>query len=171
MREIKEMETARTFLRQLTTEDAENFYVLNLDLEVLKFTGDVPFENQEAAYHFLKVYNQYEKFGVGRLAVIEKRTNAFLGWYGLKFNEETNEYDLGFRFLKEYWNKGFATETAQKCLEYGLHELKINRIVGRAMKENIASVQVLKKIGMEWVKTVVVEGKEWVIYEAVNDLT
>lgn len=39
------------------------------------------------------------------------------------------------------------------------------------MKENIASVQVLKKIGMEWVKTVVVEGKEWVIYEAVNDLT
>lgn len=159
------LETERTIMRVLTVRDASDFYNLNLDLEVLKYTGDVPFETLELAKTFLSSYDQYEKYGVGRLAVIEKATSKFIGWCGLKYNPNEDIYDLGFRFFKQYWNQGFASETAKKCLDYGFNDLKLNRIVGRAMKENIASIKVLEKIGMNFKENFDFDGFEGVIYE------
>ncbi|MFQ3576974.1 MAG: GNAT family N-acetyltransferase [Cytophagales bacterium] len=168
MRRQDYIETERTLLRHLTVDDAEDFYTLNLDKEVLKYTGDQPFENIQAAKNFLINYEQNKKYGVGRLAVIEKITSKFIGWCGLKYNPEKDEYDIGFRFFREYWRQGFATETAKRCLDYGFNELGIARIVGRAMKENIASIKVLEKIGMTFKETFDFDGHDGVIYERTN---
>ena len=165
MKEFKNIETERTLMRKLIIDDAKSFYTLNLDKEVLKFTGDKPFKNLQEASGFLSNYYQYEKYGVGRLAVIDKETLKFIGWCGLKYCKEKKEYDIGFRFYKKYWNKGFATETAKKCLNIGFEKLKIDKIVGRAMKENIGSIKVLEKIGMEFKENINFEGQEGVIYE------
>ncbi len=169
MSKLENIETERTIMRMLSKEDAIDFFNLNLDKEVLKYTGDQPFENIQASIDFLTKYDQYEKYGVGRLAVIDKATLKFIGWCGLKYSQEKNEYDIGFRFFKNYWNKGFATETAKKCLEYGLDELKIDRIIGRAMKENIGSIKVLEKIAMKFKENFDFEGQSGVLYELTND--
>lgn len=159
-------ETERTYLRNLTDKDAIDFFNLNLDKEVLKYTGDNSFQTIEDAKNFLDQYDhQYTKYGVGRLAVIEKISNNFIGWCGLKFIPELNEYDIGFRFFKDFWNKGFATETAQKCLEFGFNDLKLDKIVGRAMIENIASIKVLEKIGLTFKNEYDFDGYKGVIYE------
>ena len=160
-----QLETSRTIMRELLLEDALSFFALNEDADVLKYTGDQPFESVQEAENFLENYDQYKKYGVGRLAVIEKQTNNFLGWCGLKYSPEQDEYDLGFRFSKNYWNKGYATETAQKCIDYAFHQLGIQRIIGRAMLENKASIRVLEKLGMKFLKTFDFEGHEGVIYE------
>ena len=155
-------------MRNLTIDYAEDFYTLNLDQEVIKYTGDEPFENIQTAKNFLTNYDQYEKYGVGRLAVIDKTTAKFIGWCGLKYNPDKDEYDIGFRFFRQYWNKGFATETAKRCLDFGIKDLDLNRIVGRAMKENLASVKVLEKTGMTFIETFDFGGYEGVIYELRN---
>jgi RimJ/RimL family protein N-acetyltransferase len=155
-------------MRRLTKEDATDFYNLNLDDEVLKYTGDQPFKNLQSSIEFLTNYDQYDKYGVGRLAVIDKTTLKFIGWCGLKYSQEKNEFDIGFRFFKNYWNKGYATETAKKCLEFGFNKLKIETIVGRAMKENIGSIKVLEKIGMKFKENFDFDGQEGVIYELKN---
>jgi len=165
VKENNSLETRRTKLRRLTVEDADDFYALNLDQRVIKYTGDSPFENLQAAKDFLNSYDQYEKYGVGRLAVTEKATSKFIGWCGLKYNPDKDEYDIGFRFFRQYWNKGFATETAKKCLEYGFNDLKLNRVVGRAMSENIASIKVLEKLGMNFIENFDFDGQKGVIYE------
>ena len=165
MKEFENLETERTTMCKLTIEHAIDFYTLNLDKEVLKFTGDQPFQNLQSAIEFLTNYDQYEKYGVGRLAVIDKVTSEFLGWCGLKFTEVKNEYDIGFRFYKRHWNKGLATETAQKCLEFGFCDLKVEKIVARAMLENIGSIKVLEKIGMTFKGHFDFEGNEGVLYE------
>lgn len=159
------LETTRTFLRQLSVEDAESFYQLNLDPEVLQFTGDDAFTSIEAARAFLANYHPYEQFGIGRLAVINKTNQEFMGWCGLKYSPEKDEYDIGFRFFKTYWNQGFATETAQKCIEHGFEELNIKRIVGRAMAANTNSIKVLKKLGMTFKENFDFDGQEGVIFE------
>jgi [ribosomal protein S5]-alanine N-acetyltransferase len=169
MNKFKKLETERTILRKLTKKDAINFYNLNLDEEVLKFTGDKPFENIQSAIDFLTSYDQYEKYGVGRLAVIEKNTSKFLGWCGLKYCEDKNEFDIGFRFYKNCWNKGFATETAKRCIDFGLSELKIDKILGRAMTENTASIKVLEKIGLTFKEKFDFGGFEGVIYEITEE--
>lgn len=165
MKEIENIETERTIMRKLSKEDALDFYNLNLDKEVLKYTGDKPFENLQASIDFLKNYDQYVKYGVGRFAVIEKPTLKFIGWCGLKYNQEKNEYDIGFRFYRKYWNKGFATETAKKCLEFGFNNRMIDKIVGRVMKENTSSIKVLEKIGMQYKENFDFEGKEGLLYK------
>lgn len=162
---IKTIETERTFLRQLSTDDASDFYKLNLDEDVLKYTGDKPFANEQAAFDFIQNYDQYKKYGVGRLAVIDKANYDFLGWCGLKYNEDIKEYDLGFRFFKKHWNHGLATETAIKCLDYGLNELSLKKIIARVRVENIASIRVLEKSGMTFKEPFLFDGSEGLIYE------
>ncbi|MFC2187547.1 GNAT family N-acetyltransferase [Peijinzhouia sedimentorum] len=160
-----QLETERTIMRKLSIDYAEDFYALNLDKDVLKYTGDLAFDSMEAAKIFLANYDQYEKYGVGRMAVIDKRNNKFIGWCGLKYSPEKDEYDIGFRFYKEYWNQGFATETAKKCLEFGFHNLALSVIVGRAMNANSASIKVLEKLGMSYKTTFDFNGREGLIYE------
>ncbi len=96
---MKILETNRLYLRRMTIEDAENIYLLNLDPEVIQYTGDDAFESIESAEKFLSSYNHYSKYDFGRWAVIDKNSQAFLGWCGLKYTPETDEYDIGFRFL------------------------------------------------------------------------
>lgn len=159
------LETERTYLRILTLKDAENLYNLNLDKEVLKFTGDIPFQNIKEAREFLVLYDQYEKYGAGRFAVISKNSNKFMGWCGLSYTPELEQYNIGFRFFKDLWNKGFATETAIKCLEFAFVDLKVDEVVGRSMAENKASIKVLQKIGMTYKNSSDFDGKEGVVYQ------
>ena len=161
-------ETERLLLREFTPEDAEQMYLLNLDPEVIRYTGDKPFDNIESAKKFLNNYDHYERYGFGRWAVVRKSDRAWMGWCGLKYTESTREHDIGFRLFKQYWGKGYATEAAQKCLKIGFSRFNMPFIVGRAMKANIGSVKVLEKIGMKWWKDFDFEGEEGVIHKVGN---
>jgi ribosomal-protein-alanine N-acetyltransferase len=157
--------TPRLNLRQLTPADAERFYLLNADPEVIRYTGDAAFAAMDEAKEFLEAYDHYSNYGFGRWAVIRKEDNEFLGWCGLKYTPETDEYNIGFRFFKKYWNQGYATEAAKACLDYGLNDLGIKTIIGRATKANTASIKVLEKIGMAYWKPMDFHGGEGVIYK------
>lgn len=159
------IETDRLLLREFILDDAEKFYQLNLNPKVIKYTGNATFKSIEEAKLFLKNYNDYKTNGYGRWGVINKESNEFIGWCGLKYGELENETDIGFRFFEEEWNKGYATESAAACLKYGFEVLKLNRIIGRAMKENTASIKVLEKIGLVYETDCVFENKEAVIYK------
>ena len=149
------------WLRKLSVIDAPFFFELNNDPDVLKYTGNDPFVDEQAAIDFLNSYpqNNYEKYGYGRWSVMLKETDDWLGWCGLRFSPDENETDIGYRFFKKHWGKGYATESARACLEYGFEKLHLKRIVGRAMKDNIASLVVLQKIGMQYEKDFLMDGK------------
>jgi ribosomal-protein-alanine N-acetyltransferase len=159
------LETPRLYLREFRLKDAEDFYQLNEDPEVVRYTGDRPFKNVEEALHFLKGYTHYCQYGFGRWAVIRREDEGWLGWCGLKYTPGLDEVDLGFRFFRKYWGQGYATETAKACLNYGMQELKLTEIVGRAMKANKASIRVMEKIGMLYWKDFDFEGEPGVYYK------
>jgi len=161
----KIIETNRLYLRELNAADAENFFLLNSDEEVIKYTGDKAFETITEAKSFLENYNPYHQFGYGRWAVIDKSNDEFLGWCGLKYSLEVDAVDIGFRFFKKHWNKGFATESAKACIDYGFEKLNLKTIVGRAMEANIASIKVLEKIGMNYINTIDFEKHRGVLYQ------
>lgn len=163
------LETQRLYLREMTTADAENAYLLNLDPEVLKYTGDEAFESIESARVFLENYKHYKIYGFGRWAVIHKTDNLFLGWCGLKYTPELDEIDIGYRFLKKYWNQGYATEAAIACIEIGFQKLKLQTIVGHVLKDNIASIKVLEKIGLHFFEERKLDGDEYNVYRIENN--
>jgi RimJ/RimL family protein N-acetyltransferase len=159
------LETERLLLREFLPEDAENFFLLNSDPEVIKYTGDKPFNNIEEAAELVANYDQYEKYKRGRLTVILKSTNEFLGWCGLKYHKEEDLTDIGYRFKKSAWNKGYATESGLASLKYGFDVLALDEIVGHAMHNNLASIRVFEKLNMKYVKDIVCEGHPSVLYK------
>lgn len=143
--------TERFYLREKHIDDAEDMYLLNADPEVLRFTGDIAFKNIEEAKIFISNYDHFKRHGFGRWVIIDKTTDNYVGWCGLKKHAD-GMIDLGYRIKREYWGQGIASECAQACLDYGFKHLKLNQIVGRSVKENIASVKILEKIGMQFWK-------------------
>lgn len=143
-------ETERCRLREMTPADGPAMFELNSDPEVVRYTGDGPFESEEAAIRFLEGYDAYRRFGMGRWLVERKEDNAVLGWCGLKFLQDENQVDLGYRFYRKYWGLGYATETARKSVDYGFEQLHLNRIIGRSAIANTASVHVLEKCGLKF---------------------
>jgi RimJ/RimL family protein N-acetyltransferase len=164
------LETERTYLREMTPEDAQNAYELNSDPLVIQYTGDVSFESVDEARTFLSKYDHYEKYGFGRWAVISKETNEYLGWCGLKYSADEDEFDIGFRFHQRFWNKGFASETARACIQLGFEKFNMETIVGRAMKENLASIRVLEKCGLTFLSDYQFDDEEGVVY-SINKTT
>ena len=163
------LETKRLYLREFIASDGFHFYHLNNDLDVVKYTGNSAFESLEDAMIFIKNYSDYKQNGFGRWAVCLKTTNEFLGWCGLKYEEEKDEIDLGFRFYKKHWGIGFATEAAKACINYGFKSLNISKIVGRAYVENTASIQVLKKCNLQFEKEFIYDNQPTHLYNLRND--
>ena len=162
--------TSRLYLRETTAQDAAVMFALNSDPEVLRYTGDEPFESIEEVANFLSNYQDFKKNNMGRWAVVRKDDEAILGWCGLKLH--TNGLvDLGFRLFKKYWNQGYATEASLGCLAYGFETLLLTEIVGRVVPANMASARVLKKIGMHFSHFEVDEhhGEQIAIYKITDE--
>jgi len=149
---IPDLFTSRLVLRAISLDDAQNMFNMNADPAVVRYTGNKGYKNIEEVVEFISTYDQYEKYKQGRMTILDKSTGEYIGWCGLKFLEDINETDLGYRLLQKYWGKGIATESSIAVLDYGFLTLGLKRIVGRVVQENISSLNVLKKLGMKFEK-------------------
>ncbi|MCR9288520.1 MAG: GNAT family N-acetyltransferase [Bacteroidetes bacterium] len=148
------LETPRLFLHNFLPEDAQGIFALDTDPKVMKYLGGVKmtqFFKAEKTIEYIQ--KQYKEHGIGRLAIIEKSTDKFVGWSGLKLekgnlNGQMQSYDLGYRLLQQFLGKGYATESATASLKYGFEDLNLTEIIGIADINNKASNQILQKIGM-----------------------
>lgn len=151
---FNQIETKRLILRPVLETDVQDFFELDSNPIVHQFLGNKPVKTiAQSDTMIAAILDQYKKFGLGRLAVVIKDTDEFIGWSGLKYEQnlrkEFNYYDLGYRFKQQYWGKGYATETAFASLDYGFNTLKLKEINAAASVDHLASNSVLKKIGMQ----------------------
>lgn len=149
------LETQRLILRKFEETDAERLFLLDSNPEVMKYIGVPPLSDISESENVIKmIQQQYLDNGVGRLAVIEKESGLLIGWSGLKLitqeiNGYNNIYDLGYRFIPEYWGKGYALESAKASLDFGFNDLKAETIYAHAHSENEGSNHILRKLGFE----------------------
>jgi RimJ/RimL family protein N-acetyltransferase len=148
-------ESARLGFRNWLESDIEPMSEINIDPEVMEYFPAI--RTQAHTIEFIeRMQDQFSKKGFCYFAVDTLKDNEFIGFIGL--SEQTFEadftpcIDIGWRLKKEAWNKGFATEGAYRCLEFGFDELKIEKINAIAPKVNHRSENVMKKIGMKKVK-------------------
>lgn len=141
-------------MRDLMDEDVHGMFAMDSDAAVHTFLGNEPISTLEEAKKMIdSIKQQYVDNGIGRWAVAEKNTGDFIGWSGFKLitdviGGKSNYYDLGYRFIKKYWGKGYATETAVASLNHGFTQLDCNEICGMADVDHIASNAILQKIGL-----------------------
>jgi len=134
-------QTKRLYLREFSLEDAIHFYQMNLDDDVIKYTGDIAFKTEVEAQDFLSKYDQYDLHKMGRWAVCDKQTKEFLGWCGLKYHPKDDLVEVGYR----------ATESAKASIKYGFETLKLKTIYAHAHIDNLASHKVVEKCGLTFI--------------------
>ncbi|HEX8545709.1 MAG TPA: GNAT family N-acetyltransferase [Cytophagaceae bacterium] len=152
-------ETDRFILREILATDIDGMFELDSDPEVHRYLGCKPVTERDqivATINFIR--QQYTDNGIGRWAIIDKGTDDFIGWAGLKFvsdltNNHKDFYDLGYRLRKKYWGQGIATETATASLDYAFSKLNVPKVYAMADCRNDGSNKVLQKVGLKFIET------------------
>jgi RimJ/RimL family protein N-acetyltransferase len=128
------------------------FSEMNSDFETMRYF-EKPLSTDESKAMMERMNNMFEEKGYSYFAVELLETGEFLGMIGLGWKTFEAEFtpcvDIGWRIRRAFWNKGYSTEGASRCLDYA-RDLELKEIVSLASSENKASIRVMQKIGMEY---------------------
>ena len=145
----KIIETDRLILRELSLDDTDSLYIILSDEETMKHYPK-PYTKEETKGWIERSIKSYKEFGYGLWAVILKESNQFIGQCGISSQDIDGKVvpEIGYHINKKFWNKGYATEAAGACLEYGFTKLSLNEIFIHTYIKNIPSTKIAEKIGM-----------------------
>ena len=157
------LETDRVALRQFTEADAASLFMLDSDPEVMRYIGPYSLPDEAAYRERIRTYFQpYYAANSGHWVLVGRRENdagKFLGWFHLRpareyrFAREAGfadgEFDVGYRLVRAAWNRGYATEVTRALVSRGLGLPAVRAVVACVLIENLASVRVLEKSGMQ----------------------
>ena len=152
------IESDRLFFREFNLLDVNPLYKLNQNPNVLTYTGDQPYKNKKEVENFIKNYNQYSEYKMGRWSACNKKHGKFVGWCGLKYHPNEDIVEVGYRFYEEEWNKGYATEACKAAVKYGFNTLRIQKIYAFSHVDNTRSIRVLEKCGFKRIETIIRDG-------------
>jgi ribosomal-protein-alanine N-acetyltransferase len=93
-----------------------------------------------------------EQRGWGLWAVEELSTERFLGFTGLNIPGFEAPFlpaiEIGWRFRRDAWGQGYATEAARGVLAAAFDDLELDELVSFTTTANVRSQAVMRRIGM-----------------------
>ncbi len=135
----------------------------------MRFIREPQTKREESLAWIKMISAKWNTEKVGFCGVIEKESKDFVGWCGLWHLKETGETEVGYAINKNFWGRGYASEAARRILQYGFEELNLERIVAVASPQNQASQNVMKRIGMEFVRVGKFYGNDLVQYSILKE--
>jgi len=150
---MKILETSRLIVRHQALDDLDSLFALYCDPDVSRYIPDAPRDYEEAREELEWHMNGHPKYPeLGLWATIHKETNKFIGRCGLLpwTIDGQNEVEVAYLINKSYWGQGLGTEAAQAILDYGFEKLNLSRLICLIDEENLASIKVAEKIGMNF---------------------
>jgi len=154
-------DSARLSFRLMGKADVQAFWELDQDPEVMRFITDGKPSSLETINEVfmprLFAYRDAAK-GWGIWQVTDKESQEYLGWVLVRpmdfFSNtpKSNDLELGWRFFKKTWGKGYATEAAVAIKDAFAKRNGIHFVSALALEGNIASINVMKKMGMTFIK-------------------
>lgn len=156
------LSTERLRLRELNLSDAPFIIELLNSPEWLRFIGNKKIKTVEDAKNYLKKgpLKSYLDNGYGLYLVEAKEDSRSIGMCGIINREALDHPDIGFAFLPQFYNRGYAFEIAGATLNYGREKLNIKKVCAITIPENLRSIRLLEKLGLQFQKTICLPGSE-----------
>ena len=148
-------ETKRLKFHNFIKDDVGVMSKLFSDFEVMRHYNILRTADESKAW-IEKNIECYKTDNWGYWAVELKTSPGMIGQCGFMRRqiEQNQEIELGYMFFPEVWGQGFATEAAIACKNYAFHQLNFNKLISLIVPENIASIRVAEKIGMQYERTI-----------------
>ncbi|SHI63096.1 Protein N-acetyltransferase, RimJ/RimL family [Arenibacter nanhaiticus] len=146
----KSFETERLLLKPTTEEDADFIFELFNSPKWLRNIGDRNLKTVQNAQEYIqrKMLPQLHRLGFSNYTIIRKEDQAKIGSCGLYDREGFEGIDIGFALLPPYEKKGYAFEAANKLKKEALDSFGIKEISGITVKNNVASQNLLLRLGL-----------------------
>ena len=147
------LETERLLLRPFATDtDAPFILTLLNEPSFLQYIGDKKVRTLEDARQYLLSgpISSYERHGFGLLLVELTDPQTSIGMCGLLKREELTDPDIGFAFLPDFWNKGFAFAAAAAVMKDAQERLNLGRILAIVNPDNYPSIKLLERLGFSF---------------------
>lgn len=146
----------------MNENDAQLLFDLDQDEEVMKYINGGKKSTMDDIQNVMiprlyKYRNEDKGWGLWKVTV--KESQEFIGWVLVRpmdfFNEDPqwDNLELGWRFIRKSWGKGYGTEAANTVKDALIGHGGIDKICAIAEPENTASIGIMKKLGMRYIKT------------------
>jgi RimJ/RimL family protein N-acetyltransferase len=139
------LETTRLRLRPPTLADAGAIERMVGDVRVAEMTASIPHPYPAGgAAEFIRSLATAAAID---LAVERKADGAVIGMASLRPLDGWRVAELGYYIGVPYWRRGYATEAAQRLVDYGFAALGVERFANHVFAGNRASARVMEKLG------------------------
>ena len=145
---LPELCTKRLRLRMPRPSDLDHIYSLGSDPEVMRYITYGRTQTYSEAKVDLRRRIRQSGNGLGYWITETLESGDFVGWMALKPLDDTENVELGYRFLRTHWNKGYATEAGEVLLQFAFSNLELPKVVSIALADNVASTRVMEKLGL-----------------------
>ena len=145
------LETERLLLQEITEEDFDFIFELEARAESYKYEmGGRTLKDEviKSCKYYIEAVRKLPEEGAIKFIVSNKKGEK-LGAVSVWCNwEKTKEWEIGYKFLKEYWGNGYASEAVAKVVDFAFKELSIHKLMAFINYENKNSAALAKRIGM-----------------------
>lgn len=160
------LQTNRLLIQEFTLEETD-FILRLLNTEGwLKYIGDKNIRTIEEARAYLQnsLLQLYATLGFGLWCVRLKENNTPIGVCGLIKRDTLEHTDIGFAFLPEYEQQGYAFEAAQATVAYAFQSLHLPKLLAIVKANNTRSIHLLTKIGLQFEQKIVIKDEELCLF-------
>ncbi|KXB67827.1 acetyltransferase, GNAT family [Parvimonas sp. KA00067] len=140
------MQSERLIFRKFNLDDIDDVYEFGSDDETCEF---VTWDKHKNLIETKKVVEDIFMKNEYCFAIVEKISNKCIGSFDFRADIKNNSLTFGYVLNKKYWNKGYMSETLNFMLDYAFNTLKVNKVCGLHIKENVASGRVMEKCGLK----------------------
>jgi ribosomal-protein-alanine N-acetyltransferase len=158
--------TERLLLRPFTLEDAAVTHTWFSDEEVMHHIPGGPDTTLEDTHNRIRRYLQHGvDHGFTKWLVTDLATGELLGDGGLYTLPADPRVELGFRFARQHWGKGYAAEMGRAWIPQ-FHALRPGEpLYGIVLPDHLRSQRVLEKLGFEPVSEEPIYGRAMKVYQ------
>jgi len=155
------IKTERLLLRKIQQNDYNEMKSILQDEDLMLLGWGRTYSDEQVQIWIDKITNQYEYFGFSYYMAIEKSTDSVIGIMGILpvTIKEVNYIEIAYILKKKYWNKGYATEGISACVDYIFNVLNADKYIAQVIPENINSIKVAEKLGMNVIDEYIREHK------------
>ena len=140
-------ETERLIVRRFTKNDADDFFRMNGDAELMKYIR--PAKSREESDAFLEEnIRLYGKTSIiGRFGVYLKIDKTFIGTFSFLYLKGDNDFHIGYALVKDAWKNGYATELVKNGIPYFFVKTNKEALYAITESANNSSQKVLQNAG------------------------
>lgn len=148
---LPQLNSSRLIIRYLESDDLEDFYSYRRDPVVARYQGFDPFDREESAKFIGSQKKQlFAEPGQWLQQALQlKSENKVIGDCALRLDtNNTGIAEIGCTISPLYQSQGFAKEALLTVMQFLFEEAEVHRVVGITDAENLASIRMLKSVGM-----------------------